>query len=749
MSEAHNSKFTTEVHKADLSYTAPEITKEQLTAAFKVFDTDSSGTLTVEELMAVLTHPATGRAFTDEDAKMIIAQYDTNHDGVIDYEEFAAVFKDIGFRASMLKKGGQHMAPEVLRRLQEDERKMKELIAKEEHEADLIQAGMRMASGDVTDAHNKVDALEAFITYSAADYKLWHDRKADWDKAMTKFAEFAFGLVKTKPPTPLLLTKACIDDMAEGEPAYKGGLALLLWHPFERGCLKVFAATEGSEYETGMNVKEKSGMPASIDVWAAIHAGESVLRNPHNLPESAGQRSVALIKGRAPKQDIIGVIVSSPATGGNALPDVYLSAFSGMAGPLFERNVKLAQITCMLKVACTFIEKVALSAEQLIYAIWHPGERMPRPDDWDWHPRLYDVGEGVRTYHTIKSGHEEDTKAEKYNGPQFEMELRWKRKGLAPMGVLVVDCSRYINLEEAENEHMFELLHVIAPLVQKAAHDIEDMSMQDPVPLTSMNEITGAFNQARILLPAKLQAEVRGQLSKLEFHAVFEEIQRYKAESIEPALQAMLTSIVILVGGKDKKGHERTAAALQSWDEVRIQMTKEFAKEMLDLDLIHETESLHKRWAESMRASAGVDLHKLLITASVPMRMLIRWLISTRMLHSVALKIAQEEEHHYYTMLDEKPSIHHRAHAPSAADIAKMMQDDAEHTKNHKHAKKLHKHDKDDGHEPPFDMVGQLKKHGNKLEADHADHYDQGIQKEELKLNQLLAADGAYPKPAA
>ena len=82
------------------------------------------------------------------------------------------------------------------------------------------------------------------------------------------------------------------------------------------------------------------------------------MRNPHNLPESAGQRSVALMKGHAPKQDIIGVIVSSPATGESALPDAYLSAFSGMAGPLFERNVKLAQITCMLKVACTFIEKV-------------------------------------------------------------------------------------------------------------------------------------------------------------------------------------------------------------------------------------------------------------------------------------------------------------------------------------------------------------------------------------------------------
>ena len=181
------------------------------------------------------------------------------------------MFKDIGFRAAMLKKGGQHVAPEVLRRLQEDERLMRELLAKEEKEAELIAAGMRMASADADDAHDKVDALETFIAYSAADYKMWHDRKADWDKAMTKFAEFAFGLVKTKPPTPLLMTQACIDDMTEGEPAYKGGLALLLWHPFERGVLKVFAATEGSEYETGMNVKAKSGVPASIDAWAAIH----------------------------------------------------------------------------------------------------------------------------------------------------------------------------------------------------------------------------------------------------------------------------------------------------------------------------------------------------------------------------------------------------------------------------------------------------------------------------------------------
>ena len=73
-----------------------------------------------------------------------------------------------------------------------------------------------------------------------------------------------------------------------------------------------------------------------------------------------------------------------------------------------------------------------------------------------------------------------------------------------------------------------------------------------------------------------------------------------------------------------------------------------------------------------------------------------------------------------------------------------MMQEDAEHAKHHKHAKKLHKHDVDYGHEPPFDMVSQLKKHGNKLEADHADHHDQGVTKDELKLNQLLATDGAY-----
>ena len=91
MSETHAGKFTTEVHKADLTYVAPEITEEQLSAAFKVFDKDNSGTLTVEELMAVLTHPGTGTSFTEEDAKMIVAQHDTSHDGVIDYKEvFAA-----------------------------------------------------------------------------------------------------------------------------------------------------------------------------------------------------------------------------------------------------------------------------------------------------------------------------------------------------------------------------------------------------------------------------------------------------------------------------------------------------------------------------------------------------------------------------------------------------------------------------------------------------------------------------------
>jgi len=53
-----------------------------------VFDKDKNGTIDPDELMAILTDPKGGQPLTREQAKDVIARFDTNHDGVLDKEEF-------------------------------------------------------------------------------------------------------------------------------------------------------------------------------------------------------------------------------------------------------------------------------------------------------------------------------------------------------------------------------------------------------------------------------------------------------------------------------------------------------------------------------------------------------------------------------------------------------------------------------------------------------------------------------------
>jgi Ca2+-binding EF-hand superfamily protein len=51
---------------------------EEIRGAFRLFDGDSSGTITPEELMAILTRPDTGNTLSLADAKEIIASFDTD-----------------------------------------------------------------------------------------------------------------------------------------------------------------------------------------------------------------------------------------------------------------------------------------------------------------------------------------------------------------------------------------------------------------------------------------------------------------------------------------------------------------------------------------------------------------------------------------------------------------------------------------------------------------------------------------------
>jgi len=70
--------------------------------AFAIFDTDNSGTITPDELVAILTRdtPA-GKSLTKAQAEEIVHDFDSNGDGVLDLEEFSRCWAVIGAGASV------------------------------------------------------------------------------------------------------------------------------------------------------------------------------------------------------------------------------------------------------------------------------------------------------------------------------------------------------------------------------------------------------------------------------------------------------------------------------------------------------------------------------------------------------------------------------------------------------------------------------------------------------------------------
>ena len=65
------------------------VTRAELQEAFETFDTDKSGTLSVDELVGLFTRPGGGGPVDEAEARAFIAQHDKNGDGVLSIDEFA------------------------------------------------------------------------------------------------------------------------------------------------------------------------------------------------------------------------------------------------------------------------------------------------------------------------------------------------------------------------------------------------------------------------------------------------------------------------------------------------------------------------------------------------------------------------------------------------------------------------------------------------------------------------------------
>ncbi|CAG8962366.1 hypothetical protein HYALB_00013505 [Hymenoscyphus albidus] len=72
--------------------TKPSSFEQEMRSAFKVFDSDDSGHISVDELRKVMS--SFGEALSEEEIKIMIQEVDKNGDGQIDYEEFVKFFLD-------------------------------------------------------------------------------------------------------------------------------------------------------------------------------------------------------------------------------------------------------------------------------------------------------------------------------------------------------------------------------------------------------------------------------------------------------------------------------------------------------------------------------------------------------------------------------------------------------------------------------------------------------------------------------
>ena len=87
----------------------PKISRSALIVVYECADTNGDGTLSVDEIKAILTHPVPGgRALSERAVDELIQRFDTNGDGLFSIEEFTAAF------ATLVKKGTGSTLDEVL-----------------------------------------------------------------------------------------------------------------------------------------------------------------------------------------------------------------------------------------------------------------------------------------------------------------------------------------------------------------------------------------------------------------------------------------------------------------------------------------------------------------------------------------------------------------------------------------------------------------------------------------------------------
>lgn len=307
-------------------------------------------------------------------------------------------------------------------RLQKGRSALKHIISDAEHKVVAI-GGQLNKVGEAVDAV-KTAAMGAarYVEEMTGDFELMQHGKR-WKESIDGFAKVAFGCVPDKAPSVLTLVHEILVCLSKGEPrVLPWSAAVILFHPTERGLLKVYAATEASEAVEGEIYRPNAHNPVALDAWSVIHTGEAILNNPHGISDAHDRRSVVPLFESEQHRRCFGVIVTGPPP----VPDAFLVALGKMAGPLLERVYKMQQINAMIQISTEWIRKIAHADHHKVDVHWLPGEHIQgKPVGWDWQPLPYHASGDLK---------------------KFEIELRWTHGEV--LGLLVIDYSGMDELDE-------------------------------------------------------------------------------------------------------------------------------------------------------------------------------------------------------------------------------------------------------------------------------------------------------------
>ena len=565
---------------------------------------------------------------------------DKNNSGEIDCDEFVAYYNQfvshLHYHFGGHRHAGDHKiegmtVQETLDVLHEDAEALNEGLQEATHAGEVLHAEEEKLVEACKDVAVEGSEIHQFLREMAGDWELMKHEE-NWMAAVQGFARDAFGLddhgVKVKPFVTMLEAASCLPArMDQSEPTLPPSTAVLLWHPSAKGVLKVYEADEHSELKPGENVRPlKEGKPSAKawenDIWEVMTKGEAILRNKHGVAdEAATARSVFPLVDKGGR--IFGSVVSGPP----ALPDGLLERVQPTCGQLFERLWRVEQVAKVVKMAENLILSKTRGQHKLIYSKWTVGAKLNWVGQaWDWQPLMH---------------------SPPGNDKKFQLELRWSDKQQEPIGVWSIDLSGMTQMDEA----MIADLHSLAPIVQSCVHDIENSHVGDPTPFESTGSLESEFDHSRLLLPYKLQQEVRDQIKTMGADTIFNEIHSFASPPED--VQAILRGVLALLGHRRKD--------TKAWLDIKKLMTTKVASEMLELDMCDDKDELHKNWEESQLCTAAVlkdDQAAAAAALPAPVKILLKWLQTTRMVHHIALVDHGHADH----APEKRKKAHHKKH---------------------------------------------------------------------------------------